>query len=118
MALRWPIVRLLVRATRSAKRSATATDGLGRSRFAIRLRTLADALRALRPALRTGNAEYSGTLFCNPWTRDHRRRWRGRRQCGIATSYAVDDRFCRRARLDHQYTGQPEPARWICNDRR
>src|ERR1041384_8636289 len=95
MALRWPIVRLLVRATRSAKRSATATDGLGRSRFAIRLRTLADALRALRPALRTGNAEYSGTLFCNPWTRDHRRRWRGRRQWRIAKADARGERVLR-----------------------
>ena len=66
MALRWSIVRLLVRASGLAKRSAAATDRLGRSRFAIRLCPRADALREIGAALCTGNAEYSGALLRNP----------------------------------------------------
>ena len=67
-----PSCGYLVRASRFAKRSATATDRLGRARFAIRFRARADALREIGATLRAGHAEYSRALLRDSGTRDHR----------------------------------------------
>src|SRR5262245_48828699 len=116
MALRWSIMRLFVRSSRSAKRSATAIDGLGGARFALRLLTRADALREIRATLRTRHAEYSRALFRDTGSRNHRS-GRGRADCGrIATQDTVDDRVWHRAWLEHQHAARKEPARRLGDD--
>src|ERR1044071_2617808 len=101
MAMWWSIMRLLVRASRSATRLAAATDRLGRARFTFRLRARAHALRELGPTLCARHAQHSRALLSDSRTRDHRSRRYGEHRDGIRAPHRNDARFCGRARLDN-----------------